>query len=154
MATHDKTARVHLDLVDGFRFTASFPDDPGVAPLATDEAPPLGTGTGPNPAAMLATAVGTCLASSLLFCLRKARLSPENVSADVRAHITRNPEGRYRVDGIDVSLNLETGGGDEARVRRCQELFEEFCVVTESVRRGVPVDVHVAMHRAETIAEG
>lgn len=30
-----------------------------------------------------------------------------------------------------------------ARMRRCLELFEDFCVVTQSVRNGIEVDVTV-----------
>jgi len=37
------------------------------------------------------------------------------------------------------------GEEDVARLERCASLFEDFCVVTESVRKGIPVNVSVTM---------
>ena len=58
-----------------FRFSVEF-DMPDVEPLRVDEPPPVGDGTGPNPARLLAASVGSCLSASLLFCLGKARIEP------------------------------------------------------------------------------
>jgi uncharacterized OsmC-like protein len=155
MATSDDTvARAHLDLVEGLRFTASFPDAPGAEPLAIDEAPPLGSGAGPTPAATLAAAVGSCLAASLVFCLKKARIAAASVSADAAAHISRNAAGRFRIDGIDVNLGIAVSESDASRLDRCREIFEDFCIVTESVRHGIPVDVHLSTRPAESLVEG
>lgn len=154
MAADDKVARAHLDLVEGLRFTVSFPDV-GDAPLiAIDEQPPLGGGAGPTPAATLAAAVGSCLAASLTFCLSKARITPVSVSADAAAHLTRNDAGRFRISGIDVDLEIAVGDGDTARLQRCRDIYEDFCIVTESVRRGIPVDVSVSTRPAESLVEG
>ena len=35
-------------------------------------------------------------------------------------------------------------GADASRFDRCKALYEDFCIVTESVRHGIPVNVHVA----------
>ena len=32
---------------------------------------------------------------------------------------------------------------DTPRLGRCENLFEDFCIVTQSVRRGIPVNVTV-----------
>ncbi len=111
--------------------------------LLVDEPPPIGEGAGPNPARLLAVAVGHCLASSLRYCLERAR-TPADVSATVDVEVRRNERGRWRVARVQVRLNLS--GVDPARqstVDRCLGLFEDFCIVTESVRKGVPVDVDV-----------
>jgi uncharacterized OsmC-like protein len=154
MTVGDRPARVHVDLVEGLRFRAAFPELPDAAPLTLDEQPPLGDGSGPNPAALLAAAVGGCLAASMTFCLRKARATVQNVSADVTAHVGRNEAGRYRVNGIDVELSLEINEADRARFDRCEGLFEDFCIVTESVRQGIPVKVQLTSYRAEEAARG
>jgi uncharacterized OsmC-like protein len=54
--------RVTLRHVRDFEFSAMFD---GVSPerqILLDEHPPLGQGRGPNPAALLAAAIGNCLA--------------------------------------------------------------------------------------------
>jgi organic hydroperoxide reductase OsmC/OhrA len=78
-----------------------------------------------------------------VFCLRKVRLEPIDLSASVVAHVERNAQGRFRVTAIDVELNPQLLASDKDRERRCADLFQDFCMVTESVRRGIPVNVKV-----------
>lgn len=143
MEENDKTTRVRLALDHDYQFVATFPDNPSMGPLRLDEEPPLGDGRGPNPAALLATAVGDCLGSSLLFCLRKARLPVDALDISVEARLVRNEAGRYRVRHIDVVLSPKMGEVDAGRLQRCLALFEDFCIVTESVRHGIEVNVNV-----------
>jgi len=134
---------IELRFVRGYEFVATFKDDAAMPPIVFDEPPPLGEGSGPNAAAVLAAAVGNCLAASFMFCLRKVRLEPEDLTASVVARVTRNDNGRFRISGIDVELSPELRETDHARFERCERLFEDFCVVTESVRRGIPVNVKI-----------
>ncbi len=142
--SEERINHIHLELARGYEFVASFPDFPAAAPVLLDEPPPLGESKGPNAAAMLGAAVGNCLGASLLFCLRKARVVPEGLKVDVRTRIVRNDAGRFRIEGIEVSLVPEVSRGDSNRLQRCGELFEDFCIVTESVRAGIPVTVTLA----------
>jgi uncharacterized OsmC-like protein len=143
MAADSRTARVHVQLVDGYRFAATFPDLPGAAPMTLDEEPPLGAGAGPNPAGVLAAAIGGCLSASLTLCLNKAHLEPDAVNANVTARIARDEAGRFRIEGIDVELTPCFAGADQERFERCKALYQDFCIVTESVRHGIPVNVNV-----------
>ena len=135
--------RVQLEQQEGYAFRVRF-DTEGVAELLTDEPPPLGQGGGPNPVRLLAAAVGNCLSASLLFCLQKSRVQGARVGATVTGSVERNERGRWRVAGMQVQIHVE-GIAEEQRawLERCRDLFEEFCIVTESVRHGVPVEVHV-----------
>lgn len=135
--------RVSLRFVRGYEFVATFPDTEALPPIVFDEPAPLGEGTGPNASAVLAAAIGNCLAASFAFCLRKVRLEPVDVSAEVVAHVARNEQGRFRIRSIDVELTPEVLEQDRPRLERCEQLFEDFCIVTESVRRGIPVNVKV-----------
>jgi uncharacterized OsmC-like protein len=135
--------RVELNFVGGYEFVATFKDKPGLPSIIFDEPAPLGGGSGPNAAAVLAAAIGNCLAASFAFCLRKVRLEPVGLTASVVAHVDPNAQGRFRVTSIDVELNPELLVGDFARQERCEKLFEDFCVVTDSVRRGIPVNVKI-----------
>ena len=138
-----KDYKVSLRFVRGYEFVATFPENESLPPIVFDEPPPLGEGSGPNAAAVLAAAIGNCLAASFAFCLRKVRLEPLDVTAEVVAHVVRNEQGRFRIKGIDVELAPEVLESDKPRLQRCQQLFEDFCIVTESVRRGIPVNVNV-----------
>ena len=144
MSDEQRGVHVHLERLEKFRFAADFPESPYAARIIIDEQPPLGEGAGPNPAGLLAAALGSCLAASFVFCLKKARVEPETVTADVTAQIVRNERGRFRIGDVDVELSLAVADGDAAGLERCQGLFEDFCIVTESVRHGIPVHVRVA----------
>ncbi len=144
--------RVSLRYSRGYEFIATFPDNEALPPIVFDEPPPLGEGSGPNAAAVLAAAIGNCLAASFAFCLRKVRLEPLDVNTEVVAHVARNEQGRFRIKNIDVELAPEVLEQDRARLERCEQLFEDFCIVTESVRRGFPVTVKVIEPRAAATA--
>jgi len=132
---------VTLSLAQGFEFVASFDDLPGSPVIRVDEPRPLGGGRGPNATALVAAAAGNCLAASLLMCLQKSRASVGGMKASVSAHVGRNEAGRLRISHIDVELESELGENDLAKLERCSGLFEDFCVVTQSLRKGVPVNV-------------
>ncbi|HXV87042.1 MAG TPA: OsmC family protein [Gemmatimonadales bacterium] len=133
---------VQLTMEQGFQFQVEF-QDTGGAPLSVDEAAPLGEGRGPNPSRLLAAAVGHCLSSSLLFCLRKARIQPTALTTTVTGTVARNERGRLRVSGLEVALHPVVPAADHERMARCLELFEDYCVVTQSVRKGIEVRAEV-----------
>jgi uncharacterized OsmC-like protein len=134
---------VELEQQEGFEFRATF-DWPGVAELTLDEPEPLGKRRGPNAARLVAAAVANCLAASVVFCLKsKFRQSPGPVRAIASGRLERDEHGRYRIAGIDVVLSLSEKLGDMPHQERCLEQFEDFCIVTDSVRRGIPVAVTV-----------
>ncbi len=133
---------VRLDQEESYRFRADF-GVPGVEPWIIDEPAPLGEGAGPNAARLVGAAVGHCLSASALFCLEKARIPVHGVRTVVAGTTTRNDRGRMRIGGLRVTIDLDVDEADRARMQRCLGLFEDFCVVTASVRRGIPVEVEV-----------
>jgi uncharacterized OsmC-like protein len=137
----DQTITVSLKQQRDYQFTVVFSDD--VPDLLADEPAPLGQARGPSPVQLLAAAVGNCLSDSLLFALRKYKQSPEPLSCEVAAHVGRNDEGRMRVLSIDATLHLGVPAETVQHLDRVLDQFEEFCTVTQSVRAGIPVTVHV-----------
>ena len=124
-----------------FRVKFDWPDNPD---LLLDEPEPLGKRHGPNAARLVAAAVGNCLSASLLFCLRsKFKQNPGPLRASVTGQLARNEHGRYRIGGFDVRIELAEDSSALQHLERCMAQFEDFCVVTESIRHGIPVDVEV-----------
>lgn len=143
-------AAVSLMREEGFRFRVRSGTN-GAATIITDEPPPLGAGEGPNPTALLAAAVGSCLASSLLFCMQKARLEVQEFEAEVSSSMVRDPDGRLRIGGMSVRLAPTVSPEVHEKMGRCLELFERFCTVTQSVRRGIEVTVAVKPRLAQAV---
>ncbi len=135
----DMEFTVTLTRQQDYRFNVQF-DLAGVPDLQLDEPAPLGAGAGPNATRLLAAALANCLSASLLFCLGKFKQDPHGITAHVTGKMTRNEQGRLRVGGIDVDIRLEQ---EVERLDHCAAQFEGFCVVTDSVRKGIPVSVRV-----------
>ncbi|HET9735689.1 MAG TPA: OsmC family protein [Burkholderiales bacterium] len=134
---------IHLEQEEGFDFRVKFdwPDNPD---LLLDEPEPLGHRHGPNAARLVAAAVGNCLSASLVFCLRtKFKQNPGPVRATVTGQLARNERGRMRIGGLTVRIELAESAEALQHLERCMGQFEDFCVVTESIRQGIPVDVEV-----------
>lgn len=151
MNAPDSRFALQLTLEDDYRFTVRF--GPEMLPdLTVDELPPLGSGQGPNPSRMLATAIGHCLGASLLYCLRRSRVEVKGLQTTVEGTLVRNERGRLRIGEIRVVLAPDVDPAQRERMGRCLELFEDFCIVTESVRAGIPVTVQVAADAPEPYA--
>ncbi|SBV36606.1 OsmC family protein [uncultured Stenotrophomonas sp.] len=138
----DQPIRISLEQDGDYAFRISF-DDTTLAPLLGDEPAPLGHDRGPNPSRLLLAAVANCMAASLLFALRKFRNAPGPLKASIRAQPERNAAGRWRLTGAQVELQLADPAADYQQLPRILEQFEEFCVVTQSVRAGIDVQVVV-----------
>ncbi|UCH31823.1 MAG: OsmC family protein [Candidatus Bathyarchaeota archaeon] len=130
-----------LRQLQDYKFNVEF-DEKSLPNLVVDEIPPIGGSTGPNPPRLLSAAVGHCLSSSLIYCLSKARVKVNAVETMIKTEIERNEKGRQRVKKIDVLIDLDVDKEDKERVLRCLKLFEDYCTVTQSIRKGIEVNVH------------
>jgi uncharacterized OsmC-like protein len=133
---------ISLDSIQDFEFRVKFNAEE-FKEIILDEPPPVGRGRGPNPGQMLAAAVGSCLSASLLFCARKLRLNVQGLHTDVTVTHARNEKGRLRIGKIDVVIDPRVVEPDEQKLQRCLDMYEDFCVVTQSVRKGLDVSVKV-----------
>ena len=131
-----------IDQVEDYQFRVKF-DKEGLPDLIMDEPPPLGHDKGPSPARILAAAIGDCLSASLLFCARKSRVELGPIHADVKVQIVRTENKRLRVGRVEVIIDPNLPEAEKEKARRCLDLFEDFCTVTQSVRAGIDVAVTV-----------
>jgi organic hydroperoxide reductase OsmC/OhrA len=145
---------IHLEHLQGYEYKVKFDWDQ-VPELVLDEPAPLGSQAGPNAARMVAAATANCLSASLLFCIHKAEPPPGSMHTAVTCTMVRNPKQRLRIGGVEVRIQVSGELEQAARMRRCLELFEDFCVVTASLREGIAVAVEVVnpggevLHRAD-----
>ena len=135
-----KPTKLTLERRDGYEFIVRV-EGSSVPEFLAEEGPPLGEARGPSPDALLGAAVGSCLASSLLFCVGKTHVTIDGLRANVAITKARNERGRLRIGAIEVELHADIPAEHHERFERCRELFEDFCTVTASVRRGIEVDV-------------
>lgn len=133
--------RITLTQQQGYAFTVDFGDE--LPELMTDEPEPVGEGRGPNPSALLLASVANCLAASLTFALRKFKNEPGPLRVEIVGRMARNETGRWRIPEARVDIHLAESGDRHTHLERALEQFEDFCIVTQSVREGIAVDVAV-----------
>ena len=138
---------IALDWRQGYGFAVDF-DQPGVPELLTDEPPPLGEGNGPNPVRLLAAAVGSCMSASLKFCLDRAHVELLELRTRVEGTLVRNERGRLRIGSLRVRLEPTVDPAMRDRIGRCLEVLEDFCIVGQSVRQGIELEVEVTPREA------
>ncbi len=131
-----------LEQQEDYAFLIRFGEN--IPALLTDEPPPLGKRAGPNPARLLVASVANCLMASLLFALRKYKNEPGKISATVTGELARNASGRLRIGQVAVDIRMQAEAGALQHLDRILEQFEDFCVVTQSVRTGFAVAVSVS----------
>ncbi len=132
----------HLEQLEGYEFKVRFDWD-NVPDLVVDEPPPLGGRQGPNPSRLLAVAAANCLSASLLYCVTKNEPPAGALKTAVTCRMVRNDKQRLRIGGLAVRIEVDEALAEAARFKRCLDLFEDFCVVTASIRDGIPVAVEV-----------
>jgi uncharacterized OsmC-like protein len=135
---------ISIEQIRDYEFRVIF-DKEQYAELIVDEPPPIGKDSAPNPSRLLAAAVGNCLCASYLFSARKVRANLLSLKSTVSVGNTRNEQGRLRIGKISIEIRpVFESGTDSAKIERCAAIFEDYCVVTQSVRQGIEtcVDVH------------
>ena len=118
----------------------------GLHEVEIDELEPHGTDSAPNPADYLLLAVGGCLASSFIFSVSKFDVNLKELHAKVRGKYTR-VKGRVRIGRVDVVLEVTPATDEDLQEINewCIDVFRKFCVVSESIRRALPISVTVKM---------
>lgn len=133
---------IRLELEAGYQFKVDFGLG-DVPALHTDAPPPLGQGRGPDSEMLLMAAVGNCLSASLAFSLRKFKNDDVPIQATVDGQLAPNEQGRVRMRSIAVAIHLGVPVASLHLAERALSQYEDFCVVTQSVRAAIPVAVQV-----------
>lgn len=131
--------KVSLELLEDYTFKIDF-DEFGY--IVTDEPPPLGSGEGPNPARLVASAAANCLSASLIYALSKKKQKTTQLKAFAEGNMHR-VDGFWRIEKIAVNIELDTQDIAEDILKDVIGVFEDYCVVTQSIRQGIPISLSV-----------
>lgn len=141
--SEEKVFSVSMKREEGFVFKVDF-GIPDANNLIMDEPDPVGENKGPNASKVLAAAMGNCLSASLMFCLQRARAEVGDIETHVEGKLMRNENGRWRISEVNVEINPEIDLDKfQSQYNRCMGLFEDFCIVSQSVEQGIPINVNV-----------
>ena len=104
----------------------------------------------PNASRILTAAVMNCLSASFTFCLTKSRIPMDEfeLTATATSTLDRNEQNRLRVKNITVDLKPTFKGEAaseemKAKIQRCINIFQDYCVVSASVKQGIDITTNV-----------
>lgn len=129
-----------IERLEDYKFNVKF-DKESMGELMTDETEEVGGDEeGPNPGRLLAASTLNCLMASLVFCLKKKKVDIASMKGEVTGTIER-VDKRLRLTHLDVSIDPEVN--DKEKLEGCIDIFEDYCIVTQSIRNGIDVNVEV-----------
>jgi uncharacterized OsmC-like protein len=137
--------KIELDWTGNIGFTAKTRQFTG---LAIDEPEEFhGDDRGPSSVEYLGIAIGGCLGTSFSYCLKKMEvpIKTMRISIDVNLHhVDMDGVNPLRVTGIAAEINVVLENDEDSELLDlCIESYKKYCVVTQSVIAGIPVDVQI-----------
>lgn len=111
-----------------------------------------GRGEAPSALGYLLTAAMGCQVNSLEQMLHKARITDYEIEAECTG-LTYIEDDVKRVQKIDLEIELAVPGDEESRAQRCLDVYEKGCVVGETIKRGVDLDVSKELVLDDSVAE-
>ncbi|MGM0404871.1 MAG: OsmC family protein [Thermoplasmatota archaeon] len=138
----NSSIKVEMENLEGYKFKAKF-DKESMGEIITDETEEVGGDEeGPNPGRLLAAASLNCLMASLIFCLKKKRVDLKSLKGEIEGTVERI-DGRLRITHLDVHIFPGVREDDKHKLEKCVDIFEDYCIVTQSIRNGIDVDVKI-----------
>ena len=141
---------IHLEQAAGYDFRVKF-DIEQADELLLDEPTPLGQDRGPNASRLVAAAAANCLSASLMYCLARKDAPADSIQTEASCTLVRNDRNLLRIGRVDVRITATGELLESKKTGRCLDLFEDFCVVTQSLRQGFPVGVEVVNSAGELL---
>ncbi|MHA2289486.1 MAG: OsmC family protein [Promethearchaeota archaeon] len=102
-----------------------------------------GTNLGPSAVEYLLIGIGGCLGTTFIYCLQKRNIELESFEVEVDGKLTHTgPKLLLRLVNIAVDLKYKPKETTPAvGIDECIKEFKDFCIVTNSIAKGIPIDV-------------
>ncbi|MHA1378857.1 MAG: OsmC family protein [Candidatus Helarchaeota archaeon] len=104
-----------------------------------------GDDRGPSSLEYLCVGIGGCMGTSLVYCLKRFKATFSKLSVRATAEIHHVPPNRMlRVTALHVKFGITPDPPTQDNIdniKECYEHFAKYCVVTQSVKQGIPFDI-------------
>ena len=104
-----------------------------------------GTDKGPSPVEFFLIGIGGCLGSTFAYCLQKQNVEIDTLEVVVDGQLKHvGPKLSLKLVNIEAELLITARDTDSSeKIEKCIKSFREYCIVTNSITQGVPLDVKV-----------
>ena len=137
--------KVYLNHSENLHFIANVRD---FTDIHTDEPESFhGTNKGPSPVEYFLIGIGGCIGSTFVFCCKKNNIEIEDISVTIDGIITHKEEREnlLQFDRIEGKIDFipKNVSKDEIAIKSCIKDFQKYCVVSNSIQQGIPMNVQV-----------
>ncbi|NVM02590.1 MAG: OsmC family protein [Candidatus Helarchaeota archaeon] len=109
-----------------------------------------GDDRGPSSLEYLCVGIGGCMGTSLVYCLKRFKATFSELQVDAAAEIHHVPPNRMlRVTALHVDFHITPDPATQDNIdniNECYEHFAKYCVVTQSVKQGIPFDIKLKIN--------
>ena len=92
------------------------------------------------PDELFLSSVAGCLLTTFLYFRKRLDVHLEGFEISINGTLHARSEG-YRMSEIKVTVFAKTKKNDEIGVRRCIKLAEEYCHITRTIERVIPIKI-------------
>ena len=103
----------------------------------------------PCPDQVFLASIEGCLLTTFLDFKRRFDLEVKDVQVSVEGEVTLVGAEGYRIRWVEAVVHVNAGKGEENLVKRCAKLVRDYCHITRTIEKALPIRVYV-----EVEAEG
>lgn len=104
-----------------------------------------GTGRYPCPDDLFFSSVAGCLLTTFLYFKRKLKLHLEGLQILINGNVDFiGPKG-YRITRVKAVMHIKTRKNEEEKVKKCVELTKDFCHITRSIEKTIPIEISMKL---------
>jgi len=99
-----------------------------------------GKGRYPCPDELFLAAIGGCLLTTFLHFKKKLNVNVAEFEISINGRLRGDTEG-YKIAGIEAVISARAKKNDEKGLRRCIRLAKEYCHITRTLGKTVPIEI-------------
>ena len=104
-----------------------------------------GDDQGPSPIEFFLIGTGSCIASSLIFCLNKNNIKFSNYEVVVEGKLKhKGPNLLLKL--VKILIQIKFNIDDEksrSKVDYCKSIFQSHCPLSDSIMHGIPIELEI-----------
>ena len=112
-----------------------------------------GEGRYPCPDQVFLASIGGCILTTFLHFKRRLGLEIKDLRISVEEEVALVGSEGYRIRWVEAVLHVKAEREEEGLARRCAELARDYCHITKTVEKALPIRVYIEVE-AETREEG
>ena len=92
------------------------------------------------PDELFLSSVAGCLLTTFLYFKKKLKINLEGLEIAISGTLRAGSQG-YKISRIRATISAKASRSDEIDVRRCIELAKEYCHITRTLEKVVPIKI-------------